>query len=105
YSMKKPLEPAGECRPLSPDLRELDSRLAIWDFFPWGSLEEYMDALLAPQRDGTLTVARLRALGGMAERSRLSHVPYGDGGYATPSGKIEFYSARAESLGLPPLPD
>jgi anaerobic selenocysteine-containing dehydrogenase len=105
YLMEKALEPAGQCRPLISVLRELASRLAIWDFFPWGSLEEYMDALLAPQRDGTLTVARLRALGGMAERSRLSHVPYRDGGYATPSGKIEFYSARAESLGLPPLPD
>jgi anaerobic selenocysteine-containing dehydrogenase len=105
YLMEKALEPAGQCRPLISVLRELASRLAIWDFFPWGSLEEYMDALLAPQRDGTLTVARLRTLGGMAERSRLSHVPYRDGGYATPSGKIEFYSARAESLGLPPLPD
>ena len=44
-------------------------------------------------------------MGGMAERSRLDHVPYRHGGYATPSGKVEFYSERAKSLGLPPLPD
>jgi len=105
YLMDKALEPAGECRPLIPILRDLAERLAIRDFFPWGSLEAYMDALLAPQQDGTLTVARLRAMGGMAERSRLSHVPYREGGYATPSGKVEFYSERAESLGFPPLPD
>jgi anaerobic selenocysteine-containing dehydrogenase len=105
YLMDKALEPAGECRPLIAVLRELAGRLSITDFFPWGSLEEYMNALLAPQQDGRLTVARFRELGGIAERSRLSHVPYGEGGYATPSGKVEFYSERARSLGLPPLPD
>ena len=41
----------------------------------------------------------------MAERSRLDHVAYREGGYATPSGKVEFYSERAKSLGLPALPD
>jgi anaerobic selenocysteine-containing dehydrogenase len=105
YLMDKALEPAGQCRPLISVLRELAERLSIKDFFPWGSLEEYMDALLAPQQGGALTVARLRELGGMAERSGLSHVPYREGGYATPSGKVEFYSERAKSLGLPPLPD
>jgi len=105
YLMDKALEPAGECRPLIPVLRDLADRLSIEDFFPWGSLEAYMDALIAPQRDGTLTVARLRAMGGIAERSGLSHVPYRAGGYATPSGKVEFYAERAHALGLPPLPD
>jgi anaerobic selenocysteine-containing dehydrogenase len=105
YLMDRALEPAGECRPLIAVLRELAERLSIKDFFPWASLEEYMDALLAPQQDGALSVARLRELGGMAERSGLSHVPYREGSYPTPSGKVEFYSERARSLGLPPLPD
>jgi anaerobic selenocysteine-containing dehydrogenase len=104
YLMDRALESAGECRPLIPVLRDLAERLSIEDFFPWGSLEAYMDALLTPQQGGALTVARLRELGGMAERSRLSHVPYREGGYATPSGKVEFYSERAAGLGLPPLP-
>jgi len=30
---------------------------------------------------------------------------FADGGFDTPSGKVEFYSARAEGLGLDPLPD
>jgi anaerobic selenocysteine-containing dehydrogenase len=105
YLMDKALEPTGECRPLIALLRDLGERLSIKDFFPWGSLEEYMNALLAPQQAGALTVARLREQGGMAERSRLGHIPYRGGGYATPSGKIEFYSERAKTLGLPPLPD
>ena len=104
YLMDKALEPAGDTRPLISVLRDLAERLAIGDFFPWHSLEAYMDALLAPQQNGALTVARMRAGGGMAERSGLDHVPYRDGRYATPSGKIEFSSERAESLGLPALP-
>jgi len=105
YLMDKALEPAGDTRPLIPVLRELAERLAIDDFFPWPSLEAYMDALLAPQQDGALTVNAMRERGGMAERSRLDHVPYRHGRYATPSGKVEFYSERAASLGLPELPN
>ncbi len=105
YLMDKAREPAGETRPLIDVLRELARRLAIDDFFPWHSLEAYMDALLAPQQDGALTVARMRAGSGMAERSRLDHVPYRHGRYATPSGKIEFYSERAVTLGLPAFPN
>jgi anaerobic selenocysteine-containing dehydrogenase len=104
YLMDKALEPAGDTRPLIPVLRDLADRLAIEDFFPWPSLEAYMDALLAHQQDGALTVGTMRKQGGMAERSRLDHVPYRHGRYATPSGKVEFYSERAASLGLPELP-
>ncbi|PYM42402.1 MAG: hypothetical protein DME16_23860, partial [Candidatus Rokuibacteriota bacterium] len=98
YLMEKALEPAGQARPLISVLRELASRLDIKDFFPWADLEAYVDALLAPQRGGELTVARFRDMGGIAERSRLSHVPYQTGGYATPSRKVEFYSERAIAL-------
>ena len=31
-------------------------------------------------------------------------VPFADGGFATPSGKVEFYSARLRDLGHDPLP-
>jgi anaerobic selenocysteine-containing dehydrogenase len=103
--MDNALAPAGDARPLISVLRDLAGRLAVKDFFPWGSLEEYMNALLAPQQNGALTLARLRELGGIAQRSRLDHVPYREGRYATPSGKVEFYSERAASLGLSALPD
>lgn len=32
-------------------------------------------------------------------------IPYADGNFATPSGKIEFFSAELETLGLDPLPN
>src|SRR5215469_1025716 len=51
-----------------------------------------------------LTLGTLRELGGNAERSRLNHVPYREGRFATPSGKVEFHSERAAALGLPVLP-
>jgi anaerobic selenocysteine-containing dehydrogenase len=105
YLMEKALAPAGETRPLISVLRDLADRLAIEDFFPWGSLEEYVNTLLAPLQNGALTLARLREQDGIAERSRLDHVPYREGRFATPSGKVEFYSGRAVSLGLPALPD
>jgi anaerobic selenocysteine-containing dehydrogenase len=105
YLMERALAPAGDTRPLISVLRELAGRLAIDGFFPWGSLEEYMGALLAPQQNGALSLARLRELGGIAERSRLDHVPYREGRYATPSGKVEFHSERAVALGLSALPD
>ena len=34
----------------------------------------------------------------------MSHVAHPDLRFPTPSGKVEFYSERARSLGLPPLP-
>jgi anaerobic selenocysteine-containing dehydrogenase len=48
-------------------------------------------------------VAALRAEGGMRPL-RVSHVGHPDLAFPTPSGKVELYSARAASLGLPPLP-
>ena len=104
YLMEKALEPLGETRPLIAVLRDLATRLAIGDFFPWPSVEDYVGALLAPQHGGTLTVRRFRELGGIAERSGLDHVPYREGQFATPSGKVEFQSERAVALGLPALP-
>jgi len=104
YFMEKALEPEGETRPLIWILRRLAQRLNMADFFPWADEEVYVNAYLAPQHNGTLTVAELRARGGFIERSRLSHIAYPQHLYHTPSGKVEFYSERAAPLGLPPLP-
>jgi anaerobic selenocysteine-containing dehydrogenase len=48
-------------------------------------------------------VASLRAQGGIAALN-ISHVANPGLDFETPSRKIEFYSAQAQSLGLPPLP-
>lgn len=106
YLMERALPPLGEARALDWLLRQLAARLQIADFYPWADEEAYIDAWLAPQQDarGPLTVARLRAQGGWHERSGLAHVAYPDRRFHTPSGKVEFWSERAASVGLPPLP-
>ena len=103
YLMPKVLEPPGEARSAVWILRELAGRLGVDDFYPWTSDEGPLDAILDHPATGHATVAALRAEGGI-RALRISHVGHPAHAYATPSGKVELYSARAAALGLPPLP-
>ncbi len=103
YLMPKVLEPAGEARSPMWLLRELARRLDVPDFFPWASDAGPIDAILDHPATGRATVAALEAEGGI-RALRVSHVAHPDRAFATPSGKIEFWSERARELGLPPLP-
>jgi anaerobic selenocysteine-containing dehydrogenase len=103
YLMPKVLEPAGETRSLTWLLRELGRRLDLMEFFPWETDEGPIDALLDHPATGRATVAELRAEGGI-RALRISEVAHPDLRFPTPSGKVEFYSERAASLGLPALP-
>jgi anaerobic selenocysteine-containing dehydrogenase len=103
YLMPRVLEPAGEARPLPWILRELGRRLDVPDVFPWATEEGPLDAILDHPSTGHATVAALRAEGGIRALN-VSHVAYPTRRFDTPSGKIEFVSARAEGLGLPALP-
>ena len=75
---------------------------ASTDFYPWATDEGPLDAILDHPATGHATVAALRAEGGI-RALRISHVGHPTHAYATPSGKVELYSARAAALGLPPL--
>src|SRR5262245_46963339 len=103
YLMERALEREGETRPIYEILRSLASSLGLADFFPWGSVEEVLDAILDHPTTGHATVASLRAAGGFVPLS-VPAVAYADRRFESPSGKIEFYSLQAEKLGLPPLP-
>jgi len=103
YLMEPALQPPGETRPLSWILQRLAERLDVVDFFPWENEEEAIDAILDHPSTGHATVASLHAQGGIGALN-ISHVAHPDHRYTTPSGKVEFYSARAADLGLPPLP-
>jgi len=103
YLMERILPPAGETRATQDVLKGLADRLGITDFYPWASQEELIDAVLDHPATGGATIASLRANGGRAPL-KISHVAYPDRRFHTPSGKIEFYSARAVEAGLPPLP-
>jgi len=103
YLMPQVLEPPGETRSVTWILRELARRLGLAEFFPWQSDEGPIDAILDHPSTGHATVAALRAEGGI-RALRISHVAHPDLKFPTPSGKVEFYSERAQSLQLPPLP-
>jgi anaerobic selenocysteine-containing dehydrogenase len=103
YLMEQALPPAGETRPLSQVLQGLAQRLQLQGFFPWGSQEGLINAILDHPCTGRATVATLRQRGGMVPL-QISHVAYPHRQFHTPSGKVEFFSTRTQALGLPPLP-
>ena len=103
YLTDKALEPAGQARPFQDVLKGLAVRLGVEDFYPWASQEELLDSVLDHPATGHSTVAGLRAVGGNAAL-KVSHIGHPHRVFHTPSGKIEFYSARAADAGLPPLP-
>jgi len=103
YLMEQALPPPGEARPLNQVLQGLARRLGLSDFYPWDSQEGLIDAVLDHPCTGHATVASLRERGGIAPL-RVSHIAYPHYQFHTSSGKVEFFSARAQALGLPPLP-
>ncbi|HLY22938.1 MAG TPA: molybdopterin-dependent oxidoreductase [bacterium] len=103
YLMPKVLEPPGEARPLTRVLRDLAAQVGVAEFFPWETDEGPIDAILHHPSTGHASVAALRAEGGI-RALRISHVAHPDLVFPTPSGKVEFVSTRAASLGLPSLP-
>lgn len=103
YLADKILDPAGEARPVQDVLRGLAHRLDVEDFYPWASQEDLLNTVLDHPATGGMTVSRMRENGGKAAL-KVSHVAYPTHKFHTPSGKIEFYSERAEAAGLPPLP-
>ncbi|MFN0160432.1 MAG: molybdopterin-dependent oxidoreductase, partial [Burkholderiales bacterium] len=104
YLMEPALEPAGAARNATWVMRELAERLGLEGFFPWGSDEAMLDAILDHPATGHATVAKLRAQGGIGEL-KISHVANPGLNFDTPSRKIEFFSERAAQMGLAPLPD
>jgi len=103
YLMEPALDPPGETRSVYRLIIELAERLHLDGFHPWPSEEAMIDAILDHPCTGRASVASLRAQGGIGALN-ISHVANPTLQFATPSHRIEFYSAQAERLGLPPLP-
>ena len=103
YLMDRILEPAGESRRASDWMNYLTKKLGVKDYFPWKNMDECLDACLDSDSCAGITVERLKDTPGGIE-ARIQAVPYSDMKFDTESGSFEFYSTKAESLGLPPLP-
>lgn len=103
YIMDKILEAQGECKEASVWMDELSKRLGVNDYFPWKSKEDCLDDCLDSPACKGATVVKLRENpGGM--RANIKDVPFSDFVFSSMSGKFEFYSQKAEELGLPALP-
>ena len=103
YLMEPALAPAGETRSAYWLMKALAERLGLQGFHPWASEEAMVDAVLDHPCTGHATVASLRAGGGIRALN-VSHIANPTLEFDTPSRRIEFYSAQAGKLGLPPLP-
>ncbi len=101
--MEPALAPAGEVKTVNQVMQGIAERLNLDGFFPWDSDEAVVDAVLDHPCTGHATVASLRSRGGIGALN-ISHVANPNLQFDTPSGKIEFFSAKAVALGLPALP-
>ncbi len=80
---------------------ELGRRLGLKEEFPWQSVEEAIDYQLEPSG---LTVAALREQPGGVRTGPIMYQKYEEKGFATPSGKVEFASARLQQAGFSAVP-
>jgi anaerobic selenocysteine-containing dehydrogenase len=96
---RKKLAQVGEARDDREVILEVAHRLGLKDAFPWPDLHAYLDWVC----EGTgMTFEEFKekdiVMGEMRYRK------YREQGFATPSGKFEFYSTVMEHSGRPPLP-
>lgn len=103
YLMDKVAEPLAECKEASQWMNDLAKKLGVNDYFPWSGKEACLDDCLDSPACKSATVAELRSRPeGIA--AKMPEVPYDDHVFQSPSGKFEFFSQEAETLGLEPLP-
>ena len=84
--------------------KELGTKLGLGEYFPWESIEEYLDTRL---RSIGSDLEELRAQGTITRRAR-NYWPefemFNINPLGTPSGKIEIYSERFAEAGIDPMP-
>ena len=99
------IEPIGECRPNAEIFRLLAARLGLDD----PALRDDDQTLIAQALDTAAPIMRGVTLDALMEHGwvRLNvprpYLPYAEGGFPTPSGKCEFYSARMAAMGMDPV--
>lgn len=95
--------PRGESRSDTWIVFELAKRLGLADQLFDGDPAKALAHVLAP---AGITAGQLRAeRRGIALPLEIRYRKYLQNGFATPSGRIEFHSARLRAAGLDPLPD
>ena len=95
------IAPLGECKPNSEIFRLLARAMGFTDLCFSDSDETIAQAAMAKDWDFNV----VRAVGWKRVGAPKETARFAEGGFDTPSGKVEFFSARAAGLGLDPLPD
>ena len=95
------IAPMGECKPNAEIFRLLAKAMGFTEPCFNDSDETIAQAAVAKDWDFNA----VRAAGWKRVGVPTGVARFADGGFDTPSGKVEFFSARAEGLGLDPLPD
>ncbi|MFP4038142.1 MAG: molybdopterin-dependent oxidoreductase, partial [Desulfobacteraceae bacterium] len=95
------IEWRGESRPDWKIVFDLGRRLGLEEEFPWQTAEEAIDYQLAPSG---ITVDMLRQNPDGVYAAPLKFEKYRHCGFATPSGKVEFFSDRLKRAGYHPVP-
>ncbi len=106
-SLNRPsIAPVGEAKPNTEIFRLLAARMGM----DHAAMRDDDAALLrqaldtqSPMLEG-VTLDALLERGWMRLNVPTPYLPFADGGFPTPSGKCEFYSARMLEMGLDPLP-
>jgi len=82
--------------------KKLSEKLGLGHYFPWKDIEEYLDTRL---KLAGLSLDELKKEGIIKGIQKPIYFEDGvEPEFATPSGKIEFYSTQLEQLGLDPIP-
>ncbi len=102
-ALRQPVvEPPADQKPGWWIARELAIRLGLGAYYPWKTIEEYLETRL--KRAG-LSLAQLKQKG--VVRGPRPPITYEEGvkpEFSTPSKKIEFYSVQLKEAGFDPVP-
>ncbi len=100
------IQPMGEAKPNSEIFRLLAARMGLTDpMFADDDLALIHQALESPhEKMKGVTFDALMERGWVRLNVPTPYLPYVDGAFSTPSGKVEFYSERMKQMGLDPLP-
>ena len=99
-SFPKAMEPLYQRRDDYQFWRELGIRLGQAEYWPWKTMEEVCDYGFKPM--GVTFSQVLSRSGGPMPAGKYRK--YENGGFGTPSGKVEIYSSIFKNFGLEPLP-
>jgi anaerobic selenocysteine-containing dehydrogenase len=95
------IAPIGESRPNWRIIFDLARRIGLGKEFPWRTAEEAIDFQLEP---AGITVSMLRENPEGITAEPVKYEKYKSDGFATPTGRVEFFSEQLKDHGYDPVP-